>query len=348
MSNWHQQLSDLEAILVDDFQSGFPVEQRPYRCIANRLGYDETTVHETVCDLFEAGIFRRIGPVLNPPVIGSSALVAMRIPESELETAAETVNQFPEVNHNYERDHEWNMWFVVTADSRARRTALLDEIESATGYEVLALPMRTQYYISLEFPVANEAKLAESTDAEALEPIRIDEEPADLTGIERRLVLEIQDGFGLSSTPYRDLAETLDVEVSDVLAAIESLSRQNAIKRIGFVVNHHVVGFDANCMVVWDVPAEGRDQAGIAAGSHPSVTYCCHRVRRESRGWPYTLFTMIHGRSAEAVEETIDELAAERLPYEHQRLPTRAALKQTGARYRELVHTDDVGERVRS
>ena len=125
-----------------------------------------------------------------------------------------------------------------------------------------------------------------------------------------------------------------------MLAAIERLSDRDCIKRIGCVVDHHAVGFDENCMVVWDVPDGELDERAVAAGRQPTVTYCCHRPRRDAAGWSYNLFTMIHGRSHEAVEATIDELAAGHLRCDHARLHTTAVLKQTGVRYSELLAPD--------
>ena len=125
--------------------------------------------------------------------------------------------------------------------------------------------------------------------------------------------------------------------VEDVLAAVERLLESGCLKRIGCVINHVVTGFDANCMVVWDVPDEELDERGQLVGGLPSVTLCYHRPRRPERDWPYNLFTMIHGRDPDAVDAKIDELAAEYLPVDHERLYSTATLKQTGARYEALL-----------
>lgn len=336
---WRAELDDLDAALLDGYQSGFPVEERPFRTIAGELGTDEADVVARAKRLHDEGFFRRVGPVLNPPVIGSSTLAAMAVPDDRFAEVAEVVNGYDEVNHNYRRENEWNMWFVATARSRAERENFLAEIEDRTGLDVLALPMATQYYIDLEFPVVNDDRLArEDWEADrTVEPTRIDDAAADLSELEARLLLEIQDGFPLSATPYRDVADAIDASVEDVLDAIDRLRDRNCIKRIGGVVNHHKVGFDENCMVVWNVPADEVDEAGVAAGRNASVTYCCHRPGDD---WEYELFTMIHGRSQAAVDETIDDLAANGLPDDHQRLYTTESLKQTGVRYPELLDVE--------
>ncbi|EMA06539.1 siroheme decarboxylase subunit beta [Haloferax denitrificans] len=341
--DWRDGIDEVDAALIDGYQSGFPVEQRPFRVVAEALGIDEDDALDRVRRLREDGIFRRFGPVLNPPVIGSSTLAAVAAPEERFDEVAELINGYRQVNHNYRRAHEWNMWFVVTAGSRETRDRILAEIEERTGCEVLNLPMLTDYYIDLEFPIVNDDRFArESLGATDVSATRISEDATgDLSALEARLLVEIQGGFPLSKTPYRDVADAIDAEVDDVLVAVERLLADGCIKRIGCVVNHIVTGFRNNCMVVWNVPDDELDARGEAVGSLPYVTLCYHRPRRPEQGWEYNLFTMIHGRDADAVDEKIDELAADHLPFDHERLYSTAKLKQTGAQYEELVGSDD-------
>ena len=337
--DWRAGLDDVDAALIDDYQSGFPVVERPFRRLGAALGVEESTALRRVRELRDQGVFRRFGAVLNPPVIGASTLAAVQAPADRFEAVAETINGYRQVNHNYRRDHEWNTWFVVTAGSLSKRDAILTEIETETGCEVLNLPMLTDFYIDLEFPVVNADSFARESVAEtSVSATRISETAAaNLSALDRRLLLEIQDGFPLSATPYRDVADAVDAPVEEVLAAVESLRADGCIKRIGCVVNHLVTGFDANCMVVWDVPDEELDDRGEAVGQLPYVTLCYHRPRRPEQGWTYNLFTMIHGRDPEAVDEKIDELAADHLSVDHERLYSTETLKQTGARYEDIV-----------
>jgi DNA-binding Lrp family transcriptional regulator len=347
-ADWRSDIDAVDAALIDEYQSGFPVEARPFERVAREVAaetgvaVDADEVLDRVRDLREKGVFRRFGAVLNPPVIGSSTLAAVRAPEDRFDDVAAVINGYRQVNHNYRRDHEWNQWFVVTAGSRETRDAILAEIEERTGCEVLALPMLTDYYIDLEFPVVNGDRFArESLDSTDVSATRISEDArGDLTSLEADLLLAIQDGFPLSSTPYDDVAVEIDAAVDDVLAAVERLLADGCIKRIGCIVNHVVTGFRNNCMVVWDVPDDELDERGAAVGSLPYVTLCYHRPRRSEQGWEYNLFTMIHGREAAAVDAKIDELAADYLPVPHDRLYSTETLKQTGAQYETLVAED--------
>jgi DNA-binding Lrp family transcriptional regulator len=338
-ADWRERVDDIDAAIIDGYQSGFPVASRPFQRVGDRLGVSEDEAIARVERLIDDEIFRRFGPVLNPPVIGSSSLAAVRAPEERFEEVATVINGYRQVNHNYRRDHEWNMWFVVTAGSRDRRDQILAEIEDETGLAVLNLPMLTDFYINLEFPVVNADRFArESFTETAVDATRISEAATgDLSSFEADLLLEIQSGIPLTKTPYADVAATLDADVDAALTAIERLLGNGCIKRIGCVVNHVMTGFDSNCMVVWDVDDERLDERGVDVGSLPYVTLCYHRPRRPELDWEYNLFTMIHGRDPAAVDEKIDELATDHLPVDHERLYSTETLKQTGARYEELL-----------
>lgn len=356
--DWRDRIDNVDAALIDEFQSDFPVCERPFEVVGEQLGITAQEALERVEALREDGIFRRFGAVLNPPVIGSSTLAAVSVPEDRFDEVADIINDYRQVNHNYARDHEWNMWFVVTAGSREKRDGILADIEARTGCSVLVLPMLTDYYIDLEFPVVNSDRFARETRPEGESPdglagsprardsvdgtdasaTRISEDAvADFSALDRRLLLEIQEGFPLSATPYRDIADAINADVADVLATIDRLRADGSIKRIGCVVNHITTGFDNNCMVVWDVPDDRLDELGERVGELPYVTLCYHRPRRPDQDWQYNLFTMIHGRDADAVDGKIDELSTTYLPVDHDRLYSTATLKQTGARYDDIV-----------
>jgi DNA-binding Lrp family transcriptional regulator len=341
--DWRADIDGTDAALIDGYQSGFPVVERPFRQVGADLGVGEKEALERVERLYETGVFRRFGAVLNPPVIGSSTLAAVEAPEDRFEEIAEAINAHRQVNHNYRRDHEWNMWFVVTAASLSKRNEIIAEIEAETGCSVLVLPMVTDYYIDLEFPVVNGDRFArESVASTDVDATRISETAAaDLSALDRRLILEIQDGFPISETPYRDIAAAVDAPVGEVTTAIQGLLEDGCIKRIGCIVNHVVTGFDSNCMVVWDVPDGDLDARGTRVGELPYVTLCYHRPRRPEQGWSYNLFTMIHGRDGAAVDAKVDELASAYLPVEHERLYSTETLKQTGARYEAIVENGE-------
>lgn len=144
-------ITTLEQRLLNDFQHDFPLSPAPYADIAHRLGVHEEEVLATLACLQDAGAVSRIGAVVRPNTVGASTLAAMAVPPDELERAAAIVNDFVEVNHNYEREHRLNLWFVVTAPDSTRLRQVLDEIAAHCGYEVLSFPLLDDYHIDLGF-----------------------------------------------------------------------------------------------------------------------------------------------------------------------------------------------------
>ena len=146
-----QTLDDLQAKLLNDFQKDFPLSPTPYADLATRLGVTEAEVLAALQELKEGQIISRIGPVFHPHCIGTSTLVAMAIPQERLQTVANYISSLPEVNHNYEREHKFNLWFVVTVANEEHLQAVLKEIEQNTGIALMSLPMLKSYHIDLGF-----------------------------------------------------------------------------------------------------------------------------------------------------------------------------------------------------
>ncbi|HPE80829.1 MAG TPA: Lrp/AsnC family transcriptional regulator [Gammaproteobacteria bacterium] len=144
-------LSAIDRHLLDDYQHNFPLDPQPFATIAEELGTDEAKVIERLEYLQRIGALSRVGPVLRPNRVGASTLAALAVPVERIEAVAAQVSAFPEVNHNYEREHEYNLWFVVTARDRAAVDRVLADISATTGLTPLDLPMLEDYFIDLGF-----------------------------------------------------------------------------------------------------------------------------------------------------------------------------------------------------
>ncbi len=151
MTELSRSFSALEKRVLNDFQHALPLSATPFADMAQQLGVSEDEILSTVSKLQHDGVISRVGPVFTPNRIGVSTLAAMSIPEAELECVARIVSAFAEVNHNYERDHEFNLWFVVTASSEEHLDIVLHEIEQHAEYPLMSLPMLEDYFIDLGF-----------------------------------------------------------------------------------------------------------------------------------------------------------------------------------------------------
>lgn len=143
--------SDLEFILLNDYQKKFPMTERPFQTIAFELNTNEETVINAYRKLLADGKISRVGPIFAPGVFGFSTLAAMKIPEEKIEQIANIVSSFPEVNHNYLRSHEINLWFVVMACDLEKLNSVIEKIEIMTGFPVYPFPLEQEYKIDLGF-----------------------------------------------------------------------------------------------------------------------------------------------------------------------------------------------------
>lgn len=144
-------LTPLHKQLLNDYQHDFPLSERPYQDIADQLGVSEAEVLSAFNELNANNLISRIGPVIPPNHIGVSALVAMAVPEAQLQAVADKISAYPEVNHNYQREHRFNLWFVVIAADDEHLRAVIDSIERVTTYPAMLLPMLDDFFIDLGF-----------------------------------------------------------------------------------------------------------------------------------------------------------------------------------------------------
>ncbi len=331
------ELSVRERDMLNRWQRGFPFVPRPFARVARDAGMSEEEVIATVSRLQEAGVICRVGAVVRPNTAGASTLAAVSAPEDRLEEVARTISDQPEVTHNYEREHELNLWFVVTAADRAGVDAALARIRAETGLEVLDLPMVRAFHIDLAFAIAGGGSPGDGNGGMPASPGAGDGVPAP-SPFDRELLAAIEDGLPVVHEPYAEVARWLNVGEDVVISRLSALHGSGVITRFGFVIHHRELGYCANAMVVWDFDDRVLERAAGRIAAAEYVTLCYQRPRRPPR-WRYNLFCMIHGTSRETVRRQIDELA-ERVGRElgldevpHAVLFSRRRFKQCGARF---------------
>jgi len=314
-----------ELTLLNTFQRGFPLVARPYAAIAERLGCTEAEVLATLGQLKERGAVSRIGAVVAPRRIGASTLAALSAPPDRLAEVADQVSRLSEVNHNYEREHAFNLWFVLAARDADALAATLRQIGEDTGCPVISLPLREEFHIDLGFDLCGGRRWHEQPCAPR---------PVALGEAEQRLMAALEDGLELVPRPFARLALRAGTTEEAVLGQIRDWLADGLLKRFGVVVRHHELGFTANAMAVWDVPDDRISAVGTQLSGEPGVTLC-YRRERSLPHWGYNLFCMVHGQAREDVEKRVEEISAahalDGLP--RAVLFSRRRFKQTGARY---------------
>jgi DNA-binding Lrp family transcriptional regulator len=314
-------LTALDRGIINAFQGGFPVTERPFEPAAAALrehGVDVTgpELCERVRELDEEGILSRFGALVNAEKIGGAAsLVAMHAPEDRYDEIAETVNEFTAVAHNYEREHpHLNMWFVVSVadhpdpdkDGSDRVDEVLAEIEAATGQETYNLPKVREFHVGAKFLVDGPVPDGD-VDLSELGPAVSPSDRSTLTPEERDLVVEIQGGLPITETPYADVAAAIGADTGWVIETIKRFDAEGKVRRVGVIPNHYSLGYTENGMTVWDVPEGALDAVGPAVAGLDFVTHCYQRPRHAGI-WEYNFFAMTHGRTEAESERRIAEV----------------------------------------
>lgn len=315
----------LRRALLDAWQRDFPLVAAPFAQLAAALGSDEASVLHEFALLQGEGAVSRIGAVWGAGAGGAAMLCAFAVPAVRLAAVAARVSAEPGVNHNYEREHDWNLWFVVTGRDRAAVAASVDRLEACTGLQALRLRMLRAYRIDLGFGLfANTAPAAARASAVCVEPV---------ADADRPLAALLEAGLPLVARPYDAWATTLGQPRAALLATLARWQREGTVRRYGVIVRHHELGFAHNAMSVFDVPDDAVDARGAALACQRGVTLCYRRER--APGWPYNLYCMVHGRDRGAVRGLIAQAIAGAglADHAHAVLFSRRRFKQQGACY---------------
>jgi DNA-binding Lrp family transcriptional regulator len=315
--------AELRFALLNDWQRDFPLHVRPFDHIGAQYGVSGETVIRTLNLLHGEGAITRVGGAFNIGAGGAGLLCAMAVPADDLAHVAARVSRAPEVNHNYERLHRLNLWFVVTAGSAARANRVADEIAADTGLDVLRMPMRQAFRIDLGFDLRDRsAPTTTLVPATHVVPMAL-----------RPLAAQLEQGLPLVARPYEALGQRCDKREGDVLRVLETWVHDGTLRRLGVIVRHHELGWTHNAMTVFEVPADQVEARGRRLAAFRGVTLCYER--EPAPGWPYNLYAMVHGQSRAEVEATITTATIEAglagTPREI--LFSNRRFKQTGSRY---------------
>lgn len=291
-----QSRDPVDARLLDDFQRDLPLVAQPFTAMAASLGITEEDVIGRLARLKACGAVARVGATVRPNTAGASTLAAMAVPADRIEAVAAIVNGEAGVNHSYLREDDWNLWFVATAPDPAALREMLARLEARTGLRILDLRLVRAFNIDLGFRLSGERR-SMLPDAGV--------RPVELTNEDRTLLASLSRGMPLVSRPFA----ALGLAEGQALSRIATLLHARVITRLGVIVRHRPLGWKANAMVVWDLPAARIAAAGAALAVLPGITLCYQRVTVPGV-WPYPLYSMIHGRSRTETLSVLDQALA--------------------------------------
>jgi DNA-binding Lrp family transcriptional regulator len=303
-------LDETDKRLMNLLQSNFPLDPEPFALVAAEAELELDDVLGRTQRLLDGRIIREITPIFDTRALGyESMLVAAKIDAEHPQRAAQIVNAHPGVSHNYLRTHEFNLWFTIATppDSELGLRGTLDALMAETGAESMReLPTLTLFKINmnLEMEKGTEALAA---PVEAAPPRELEAQPYDEDDI--ALIRALQGPMKAVARPYDEAATELGISTEELLDRLQGMIDRKILRRVAAILFHRRAGFSANGMGVWKVPEDQILEVGGRMASFRGISHCYQRPTYED--WPYSVFTMAHGRSKEECDAILDSIAAE-------------------------------------
>ena len=303
-------LDEADKRLMNLLQSRFPLDPEPFAIVAGEAELELDDVLARTQRLLDGRIIREITPIFDTRALGyESMLVAAKVDAENPQRAARIVNAHPGVSHNYLRTHDFNMWFTIATppDSELGLKGTLEALMAETGAESMReLPTLTLFKINMNL------EMEKGTDAlaaavEAAPPRELEPQPYDEDDL--ALIRALQGPMEATDRPYDAAAQELGISTEELLDRLRGMVDRKILRRVAAILYHRRAGFSANGMGVWKVPEEEILTTGAKMASFRGISHCYQRPTYED--WPYSVFTMAHGRSKEECDAILDSIAEE-------------------------------------
>ncbi len=301
-------LDETDKRLMNLLQSNFPLDPEPFAAVAGEAGLELDDVLGRTQRLLDGRIIREITPIFDTRALGyESMLVAAKVDAENPQRAARIVNAHPGVSHNYLRTHDFNLWFTIATppDSKLGLKGTIESLIEETGAESMReLPTLTLFKINMNL------EMEKGTDAlaaavEAAPPRELEPQPYDETDI--AVIKALQGPMKAVERPYDEAARELGMSTDDLLAHLGAMVDRKILRRVAAILFHRRAGFSANGMGVWKVPEDQILEVGGRMAATRGISHCYQRPTYPD--WPYSVFTMAHGRSKEECDAVLDSIA---------------------------------------
>lgn len=297
--------SDADRKLLNLVQKEIELVSRPFEPIASAL---QTTAADVIARLRrwrdDEGVIRQISAIFDTRKLGyRSTLVAMRVPPEHIDEAAQIVNEHPGVSHNYERAHDFNIWFTLAVPPGMELEDHIDRLHELTGAEATRiLPTLKMFKIEVRLDMEEGV-----SNADGPPPPKAEIPP--LTDDDIRAIRALQVDMPLVPEPFAEEASTVGMDEAELLSYGHKFLADGRMRRCAAILRHRQAGFLANGMGVWKMPEDRAVDLGYKIASFPQVTHCYQRPTYED--WPYRVFSMVHARTEDKVREVIEQIATE-------------------------------------
>jgi len=302
-------LDDADKRLMNLLQSSFPLDPKPFAHVATAAELELDDVLARTQRLLDGRIIREITPIFDTRALGyESMLVAAKVDSEHPQRAAQIVNSYPGVSHNYLRTHDFNLWFTIATppDSELGLAGTLEVLMRETGAESMReLPTLTLFKINMNLEMEKGTDALAAAAVEAAPPRELDAQPYDADDI--ALIRALQGPMAAVERPYDEAAAELGISTERMLERLRGMVDRKILRRVAAILYHRRAGFSANGMGVWKVPEDEIMETGARMASFRGVSHCYQRPTYED--WPYSVFTMAHGRSKQECDAVLDSIA---------------------------------------
>ncbi len=300
------ELDNIDKQILNDIQWTFPLVDRPFLELVNRYHITEEEVIQRVKKLKDTGIIRQISAIFDTRKLGyKSALVAFSVDKNKIDDVANEINKHPGVSHNYERNHEYNVWFTLAVSPDGDMKADLDKMASLGGVlKYRVLPTLKMYKIGVKLDMVNDDP-EKPTPNDKVKNLETKAEK--ISEADREYIRQLQKDIQITKEPFKAITENLGITSAELFNKIKEYESIGIMRRFAAILRHRQAGFTANGMIVWKVPEEEVDEKGIKIASFPQVSHCYRRPVYPD--WEFNLFSMIHSRTIEAAEKIAKEIS---------------------------------------
>jgi len=299
-------LDDTDKAIINLIQWDFPLVTRPFAEIGKRLNISEDEAMRRIKAIKETGIIRQINAIFDTRRLSyKSALIAMSIKPEKLEYVANEINKHPGVSHNYERDHEYNLWFTIAVPPGGRIQRDLEKFAKLDGViKYRVLPTLKLYKIGVRLDMLNDDPInPQPTDKLK----HVEKVPFNASDGDKQFIRELQKDIEIIHEPFNEPAKRLGISVDQLFEKAKGYERIGVMRRFAAILRHRDAGFVANGMIVWKVPEDKIDEVGMKLAEFPQVSHCYRRPVYND--WPYNLFSMVHARTKESCEKIAIEMS---------------------------------------
>jgi len=294
------QLTDFQKRLCNELQNCIPVNKRPFQKIADKLQTSEKQILLQIKQLKKKAIIRRFGAIINYRALGQeSTLAAAHIEKRKLPAVVKAVNALDGVSHNYLREHYYNLWFTLRADSQSQISTTLDKLQKRFRTDFHSLPVVTQFKLDVRFDAESEGRKLLRGPLRKIPARRVR-----LSDVETRILLGLQQNFKVSSQPFDYLCMG-QLTIEKVLSTIKGLLKRKVLRRIAAVIDYRKIGFKANALFACRVSKSRINKVGGALARLAIVSHCYSR--RGFAGFDYNLFAMCHADSMDRIDKIVGD-----------------------------------------